>query len=61
LAPIKRQLMQPIRQSVGRAEFGDEPRNLLATMPAAHRAFDAQHLELADQVAERSVGGHFSA
>jgi hypothetical protein len=42
------------------AELLDEPRDPIATLPAARRAFDAQHVEAADQAAYGSVEGHLS-
>jgi hypothetical protein len=45
--------VQPVGQSIGGPEFGDEARNVVSALPAARRALDAQHLELADQSADR--------
>ena len=36
-------------------------RDVIATVPAARRALDPQHGELADQSADRSVAGHSKA
>ena len=55
LRAVQRLLMQPVGQPVVGAEFGDKPRNVIAPLPATRRAFDAQHLEPADQAAYRSV------
>jgi hypothetical protein len=38
-------------------ELLDEPGDLVATFPAALRADDAEHVELAEQIAERSQAG----
>jgi hypothetical protein len=35
-------------------------RDVVATSPGARRALDAQHIELADQAADRSVACYFS-
>lgn len=51
-------LVQPIGQPIVRAEFRDEPRDVVAPVPAACRALTAQHEELADQSADRSIAGH---
>jgi hypothetical protein len=48
-------------QSVRRAaapNFLDEPRDVVAALPAACRTLDAQHVELADQSADGSIAGH---
>jgi hypothetical protein len=39
---------QPIGQSVTGPELLEEARDVIATLPAACRAFDAEHVELAD-------------
>jgi hypothetical protein len=42
--------------SVTRPEFLEEACDVVATLPAACRTFDAQHVEPADETADRSVG-----
>jgi hypothetical protein len=54
-------LTEPICQSVARPELLEEAHDVVATLPAARRAFDAQHVELADQSADRSVAGRVFA
>jgi len=34
---------------------------VVAALPAAHRALNAQHIKLADQAADRSIAGHVFA
>jgi hypothetical protein len=43
---------------MGGIELRDEARDVVATLPAARRAFDAQHIKLADQTADGSIAGH---
>jgi len=52
-------LVQPVGEPAIGAEFSDEVRDLIAPVPIAPRALDAQHGELSDQVADCSIGGHF--
>ena len=52
--------VQPIREAGPGPELLEEARDMVATLPAACRAFEAQHVELTDQTADRSVAGHFS-
>jgi hypothetical protein len=54
------ELVQPVRHPVSRAEPSDKSRDMIATLPATCRTFDPQHLELADQVAERSIEWHLT-
>jgi hypothetical protein len=51
-------LVLPIGQWVTGAELLKEARDVVTALSAARRAFDAQHEELADQSADRSVAGH---
>ena len=50
--------MQPIGQSVFRPKLVEQAHDVVAAVPPARRALDAQHDELADQSADRSVAGH---
>jgi hypothetical protein len=40
--------MQPIRQARAGAELLEEPCDVVATLPAAYRTLEAQHVELSD-------------
>jgi hypothetical protein len=51
-------LRQPIGQSVAGPKLLDQSCYVVAASPAARRASDAQHVELADQSADRSITGH---
>jgi hypothetical protein len=57
LGTVRGALTQPVRQPVARPELLEEARDVVAATPATRRTFDAQHVELADQVADRSIGG----
>jgi hypothetical protein len=50
--------IQPVCQTCGGPELLDEPRDVVAALPAACRTLDAQHVELADQSADGSIAGH---
>jgi len=50
---------QQVGEPVGGTELLDEARHAITASAAARWTLDAQHIELADQVADRSIGGHF--
>jgi hypothetical protein len=52
--------VQPIRQAGTGPELLEEARDVIPPLPATCRTFDAQHVELADRTADRSIAGHFS-
>jgi hypothetical protein len=47
--------MQPVGQPVGGPQLLEQARDVVAALPTACRALDPQHVELADQSADRSV------
>jgi hypothetical protein len=53
-------VVQPIGQPVTWAELLEEPNDVIAALLTSCWAFDAQHVELANQIAYRSIKGHVS-
>jgi len=52
-------LAQPVGQSIGGPELFEQCLyDVTAALPATCRAFDAEHIELSDQAADRSVRWH---
>jgi len=52
---------QPICQACAGPELLEEGCDVVAAMAPACRTFDAQHGELADQSADRSIGWHWGS
>jgi hypothetical protein len=50
--------MEKIGQSGVAAKLGDQSRDVVAALPAASRALDPQHIEAADQTADRTIERH---
>jgi hypothetical protein len=48
LRTVARSLMQPIGQPVPGAEVLEQPRYVVSPLPAAHRTFDAHHVQASE-------------